>query len=529
MMKKRFNDTGLCIPERHYMADISNKIEKIARMIEHGDYFVINRPRQYGKTTTIFTLNRLLKTSDEYFPINTSFEGIGEGSYKDERQFLKILFLLLKEAFKTFNNEDLTRFLESGPAPENFYELGIWINELVKKTGKKIVLMIDEVDKSSNNQLFLDFLGMLRNKYLKRDEPEQYTFHSVILAGVHDVKNLKLMIRPDSESKYNSPWNIAVKFSLEMSFTPVEIASMLKQYVDETCIELDIDSISQTLFYYTSGYPFLVSKLCKIIDEELLVEENREKWNNDDIEKAVNLLLKEQNTNFDSVVKNLENNKNLYEIVQKVTLSAEKVEFNIYNSVIDLGIMHGIFKTSGPYVTIHNRIYEELIYNYMTTDFRIKELLKAKTGDYTFEEYYLTEDGNLDFEKVLLKFQEFMKKEYSKRDETFLERNGRLIFLAFLKPIINGKGYDFKEAQASEEKRMDVVVTYNRKKFIVELKVWRGKNAHEKGIIQLSDYLETQGLPNGYLVIFDFAKKAKKVYKHERIISNQKEIFAVRV
>ena len=32
-------------------------------MIEQGDYFVINRPRQYGKTTTIYMLNRLLKTS----------------------------------------------------------------------------------------------------------------------------------------------------------------------------------------------------------------------------------------------------------------------------------------------------------------------------------------------------------------------------------------------------------------------------------------------------------------------------------
>jgi len=45
-----------------------------------------------------------------------------------------------------------------------------------------------------------------------------------------------------------------------------------------------------------------------------------------------------------------------------------------------------------------------------------------------------------------------MKKEYSKKDLPFLERNGRLIFLAFLKPIINGKEYDFKEVQISEEK-----------------------------------------------------------------------------
>ena len=73
-MKKKFNITGACIPEEHYMVDISGKINEVFKMVEQGDYFVINRPRQYGKTTTIYKLNRLLKTSGDYFPINTSFK-----------------------------------------------------------------------------------------------------------------------------------------------------------------------------------------------------------------------------------------------------------------------------------------------------------------------------------------------------------------------------------------------------------------------------------------------------------------------
>ncbi len=528
-LKKRFNDTGVCLPDRHYMVDISNKIAKIFRMIEQGDYFTINRPRQYGKTTTLQTLNSLLKESNEYFPIRISFEGIGEDGFQNAAVFSDVFFLLLNQEFKSLQKTDIVTFLESSPVPDRIDRLGQWISDLVKNIGKKVVLMIDEVDKSSNNQLFLDFLGMLRNKYLKRDDPEQCTFHCIILAGLHNVKNLKLKLRPDAESKYNSPWNIAVDFDVEMNFNPIEITSMLKPYVDETGIEMDIDATANSLYYYTSGYPFLVSKICKIIDEEILVEENRKTWNNDDIKQAVNRLLKKQNTNFDSVIKNLENNNDLYEIVKKITLNADKVEFNIYNSVVDMGIMHGIFKPTGPLVEINNRVYQELIYNYMATDFRIKELLKSQISAYDHNEYYLTEDGNLDFEKVLLKFQEFMKKEYSKRDETFLERNGRLIFLAFLKPIINGKGYDFKEVQVSEEKRLDLIVTYERRKFIIELKVWRGKKAHEKGVLQLSNYLEVQGVNEGYLVIFDFTKKSRKVYKQERIVLNQKKIFSIRV
>jgi hypothetical protein len=96
-MRKKFNITGVCIPGKHYMVDTSNKISAIKTMIEQGDYFVINRPRQYGKTTTIYLLDRLLKTSAEYFPFPISFEGMGRASFASEEFFIKECILLLKE------------------------------------------------------------------------------------------------------------------------------------------------------------------------------------------------------------------------------------------------------------------------------------------------------------------------------------------------------------------------------------------------------------------------------------------------
>ena len=79
-------------------------------------------------------------------------------------------------------------------------------------------------------------------------------------------------------------------------------------------------------------------------------------------------------------------------------------------------------------------------------------------------------------------------------------------FLAFIKPIINGTGFDFKEVQVSEEKRLDVVITYNSFKYIIEMKIWRGLKYHETGLKQLCDYLDIHGLDKGYLVIFNFNK-----------------------
>ncbi len=118
-----------------------------------------------------------------------------------------------------------------------------------------------------------------------------------------------------------------------------------------------------------------------------------------------------------------------------------------------------------------------------------------------------------------------MKKEYSKKDRDFLEKNGRLVFLAFLKPIINGHGYDFKEPQISEEKRLDVVLTYLKEKFVVELKLWRGQKAHEKGLVQLAQYLEKQTLSEGYLLIFDHS--GVKNWQSEWIQVQGKKILAV--
>ena len=91
--------------------------------------------------------------------------------------------------------------------------------------------MIDEVDSAANNQVFIDFLAQLRAQYLDR---EFYPgFQSVILAGVYDIKNLKRKLRPEEGHRYNSPWNIASAFEIDMSFNVHDIAGMLTEYEND--------------------------------------------------------------------------------------------------------------------------------------------------------------------------------------------------------------------------------------------------------------------------------------------------------
>ena len=118
-----------------------------------------------------------------------------------------------------------------------------------------------------------------------------------------------------------------------------------------------------------------------------------------------------------------------------------------------------------------------------------------------------------------------MKENYSEKDNNFIEREGRLLFLAYLKPMLNGKGFAFKEPNIGDEKRMDIALTYLEKRYVIELKIWHGETYHQEGLQQLSEYLEMCGLEKGYLLIFNFNKN--KTYKEETIHFAGKEIFAV--
>ena len=177
---RTFNIHGICYPDRHYMVDLGGRLREIKKMIDRGEYFVINRARQYGKTTLLHALKEYLRP--DYAVISMSFQKISTAKFRDEYAF--------SQAF-------VWDFL------------------------KKVVLMVDEVDQASNNQVFLDFLGQLREYYLGREETA--AFHSVILAGVYDIKNLKQKIRPEEIHRYNSPWNVAVSFDVNMSFQPTDI------------------------------------------------------------------------------------------------------------------------------------------------------------------------------------------------------------------------------------------------------------------------------------------------------------------
>ena len=79
---KKFNTTAVCIPSKHYMVDLSECVAQIKEMVDAGEYFTINRARQYGKTTTITALRKILV--EEYSVLSLDFQGIGKAGFSTE-------------------------------------------------------------------------------------------------------------------------------------------------------------------------------------------------------------------------------------------------------------------------------------------------------------------------------------------------------------------------------------------------------------------------------------------------------------
>lgn len=266
---KEFNTTAICIPTKHYMVDLSERVKEIKKLIDAGKYFTINRARQYGKTTTINALENGI--SSQYDVISLDFQDITAAIFENEDSFVKGLAQVLCD----------TRDTMDIPIPDEYYEQlsclanqekNLVLNDIFrifdkwcKNNDKRIVLIIDEVDTATNNQVFLDFLGKLRSSYLKHQKNQQYiTFQSVILAGVTDVRYLKSKIRDEEQHKVNSPWNIASDFTIDMSLSETGIKRMLNDYESDHQTGMDTSAMAKLLREYTNGYPFLVSRLCQL-------------------------------------------------------------------------------------------------------------------------------------------------------------------------------------------------------------------------------------------------------------------------
>ena len=534
-MSKVFNISADCKPDLHYMVDISEQLGQIKEMVDAGQYFTINRARQYGKTTTLNALENIL--INEYVVLNLDFQLIGDADFETEQTFVEAFSSELLESIEDIPEEIRTKldtFAYDGSNKWRLRNLFRVLSRWCSISEKKIVLMIDEVDSATNNQVFLDFLAQLRGYYIKRNKIP--VFQSVILAGVYDVKNIKRKIRSDDEHKMNSPklsqglyfWNIAADFDVVMSFSKSGIAGMLEEYEADYRTGMDIDEMSGLLYDYTAGYPFLVSRLCKLMDEKIskleLFGTKSSAWTKEGFLEAERMIQSEKNTLFESLNSKLTDYPELNVMLNSLLFTGKNIGYNPDNQAINTAAMFGFIKNQNNVVMIANRIFETRLYNlYLSTS--QMQGLDIYTASLRDMNQFIV-DGHLNMRRILEKFVVHFNDLYSDHDETFLEEEGRKYFLLYLRPIINGTGNYYIESQTRGLRRTDVIVDYNGEQHVIEMKIWRGQEYNDRGEKQLAEYLDDYHINKGYMVSFNFNKN-KKIGVHEIVVDDKLLIEAV--
>ena len=512
---KEFNTTAVCIPSKHYMVNLSDRIKEIKKLVDAGKYFTINRARQYGKTTTLTALKQILE--DEYIVLSLSFEGISKAGYQTEGEFVQTFSRLILDQSEFYSIEIPENIIEALDGYSKQESEKLKMDELFRifkrwmtNSPRPIVLFIDEVDSATNNQVFLDFLGLLRDGYIARESNSIPAFQSVILAGVTDVKHLKDKIRHEDGQKVNSPWNIAADFNIDMSLSASGIKGMLDEYEADHHTGMNTEELAGYIREYTNGYPFLVSRICQLIDKRLVpdvFESPKDAWTIYGVDEAVKMLLSEQNTLFESLMGKLTNYPELKKQLRNILLKGETYAWLPYDEEQRQLYMYGFIVNDHNTVSVSNRIFEMLLYVHFVGESEKNETLRQSAA--ADRSIFVDEDGWLDVCKIMSHFISEHNRIHGDDTEKFLEDEGRERFLTYLSPIINGTGTYSIEEQTRTHKRMDIVIHYLGRRYIIELKIWHGDRYNEKGEKQIIEYLDHFHLNTGYMLSFNFNQKKK--------------------
>ena len=488
--KRYFEKSGVVDPSASYYVPLENVTntdnQDIKTMVDLGRYFSIFAPRQSGKTTFFEDFCSKLEKDPTYVPILLSFQ-----DYKnvDSQRFYQLIQKYLYSQLINRLHDVRCRQLGEIKTYLDIHALSdhICLRELFEELNrvmesKKIVVFIDEFDGIPINELenFLTALRELYQKYKKRKEKALY---SVGLVGIRNIT--KLVVGGVS------PFNIADQVKLP-PFTLRNVHDLYAQYTEETNQPFTKEAVKK-VFEETDGQPWLVNRLGSILTVDIKPE-TTEAITKEDVEKAIDILLYEENSHFDNITEKAKQYKETF-----IDVVFNGVEYVPGDDEQSLLLTHGLIKAEGKDVRVSNPIYQK---RFTKTFFRDV----AGMVDVSFRRYYLP-GGSLNMEKVLVDF------------ERYIAQIGAAAFYSTNKPMeVTGKFqltawlYHFVSEGMGElhyERRtglgiMDIVLIYKNKKYIIETKVKRYPGTIDEALEQLTEkYLLPERVSHGYIVIFD--------------------------
>ena len=187
-----------------------------------------------------------------------------------------------------------------------------------------------------------------------------------------------------------------------MNFSIDQIADMLGEYEADNRTGMDVEAAAQEIYQYTSGYPYLVSAICKYLDEEIPGEKGFEDiadvWTGKGISEAVKILLNESAPLFGSMMRHINEYPDLKKMLYAMLFQGERVAYNPDNKTIELARMFGYIVNNNGRVQVANRIFETRLYNLFLSE---EELSSAMSRAAKQDESQFVLNGRLNMDKVL--------------------------------------------------------------------------------------------------------------------------------
>jgi hypothetical protein len=499
---REFNTFGPVYPDRHYHVNRVTVKADLRDRIDKGRYLTLNAGRQTGKTTLFREVIVELEATGDYFGILLDFESLRAF---DPANFYEELGWLLRDWRE---NEQPTA---PEPTPMRHHgDFVRWLRRTVRALQKKGLLIIDEFD-SISNEIIEPILSLFRGMYLNKNEPKNYSIHSIVLVGVRNLPSLL--------GGTQSPFNVADQFTVPY-FSAAEVTELFSAYTAESGQLLE-SAVIDGIMSETEGQPFLVNRLGQILTQEVVPECIR--------------AITEADLNYGLARLVTENNSHFYSMISKATPHRQRLlPMLLYNQsrtdFLDDAtqelVMYGVLRVvedenSLRYARIGNPIYRKMLLLRFAAP---SEPLPVNGG---LVHRYLV-DGLLNFDALLDQFRAFMTEHgvrllKSAKTGRPLEISGQYLLLSYLGASLDSiQGYVTIESVSSAGE-IDILAFYRSQRFIVETKIWYNKAKYEEGKKQLARYLQVAGLHKGYMVIFD------EQLDQNPLLTDQSETFEITV
>ena len=514
---RRFGTEGRLYPEDNYIVPRTKETADFIDRIKQGKYIVLFAPRQTGKTTFFRLALDALTTEDlTYFPIQLNFEEYEDdnpayfyrGLSEDIREEIEKVFQRRGQAPSEVLIDFLGKIeLTDHRAMRRFFSQLTSFLDPSYHIKQKVVLLIDEFDAIPRSAVN-GFLRSLRHIYLS---DRTRCPHSVGIVGVKNIIQLNY-------DRSISPFNIQDEFHLP-NFTLEQVKELLGQYTEEIGQGFAPEVVA-SIHKQTAGQPVLVNRLAQILTEEIDIPKT-ETIAMEHFTVAHTRLLRGRNTNIEHLTTNIRRNPRFESILMRIMARDEGVDFNLDDDIISELTTYGVIKEGADGMCeILNPIY---LYRIMRS---FKPLVNGLEQEYFPEDtdealdVYLTSTGQIEMETLLDNFRDFIARagfRILQVPDTPQESVGRHLLLAYLDEFVRRIGGVMHIEVQTGRGRMDILITHNQRKYIVETKIWRGETRYQAGKQQLAAYRTSEGATEGYYVVFDHRQKPEPRVESEKV------------